>query len=337
MAEPILEVRNLKTYLDTADGVAKAVDGVSFAVEAGRTLGIVGESGSGKSMTALSIMQLLPEPVGYIDEGQVLYAGKDLLDLTWSQMREIRGREIAMIFQEPMTSLNPTFTIGNQLKEASLVHGKSVEEADDLADYLLGKVGIENPRLTLRQYPHELSGGMRQRVMIAIALSNRPKVLIADEPTTALDVTVQAQILSLIAEMQKEFGMAVLLITHDLGVIAEMADDVCVMYAGQIVEDSPVLDLFRHPKHPYTQDLLLSLPGRKQRGKDLAVIAGRVPNPTRWPVGCRFANRCRHKLSVCETVAPTELSLTPSISVRCHLHDPQYSGLAATAGSEVQP
>jgi len=318
---PILEVAGLCTYLGTPRGAVKAVDGIDFTVEEGRIRALVGESGSGKSMTALSIMQLLPEPAGYIERGKILFQGRDLLDLTWSDMRTIRGSQMAMIFQEPMTSLNPVYTIGNQVREAALVHGKSRAEAAELAGELLAKVGIEDPTLTLRQYPHQLSGGMRQRVMIAMALANRPKLLIADEPTTALDVTVQAQILSIIRDMQKEFGMAVLLITHDLGVVAEMADDVSVMYSGQIVEDSSVGELFKNPKHPYTQDLLQSLPGRQHRGKDLAVIAGTVPDPTNWPVGCRYANRCSRVFEPCALIQPTSISLGGKASVRCHLYD----------------
>ncbi|RYG26892.1 ABC transporter ATP-binding protein, partial [bacterium] len=237
MANPLLEVQDLHTFLSSPRGTARAVDGVSFSIEPGQIRAVVGESGCGKSMTALSIMQLLPEPAGYVDSGKILFEGKDLLDLTWNEMRDVRGNGISMIFQEPMTSLNPTLTIGSQVREAAMVHGKSANEAQELAADLLGKVGIQNPVATLRQYPHELSGGMRQRVMISIALANRPKLLIADEPTTALDVTVQAQILRLMRDMQREFGMAILLITHDLGVVAEMADVVSVMYAGQVVEE----------------------------------------------------------------------------------------------------
>lgn len=322
MADTVLEVKALKTYLNSPRGVAKAVDGVSFSVAEGKTRGIVGESGSGKSMTALSIMQLLPEPAGYVESGQIFFEGRDLLEMTWSQMRSVRGKEISMIFQEPMTSLNPTLTIGYQMNETAWVHGRSRAETADLAEHLLMRVGIENPAMTLRQFPHELSGGMRQRVMIAMALTNRPKLLIADEPTTALDVTVQAQILELIREMQREFQMSVLLITHDLGVIAEMADDVSVMYAGQIVEDSPVRELFKAPKHPYTHDLLMSLPGRNQRGQDLAVIQGIVPSSTDWPTGCRYAERCRQAFGPCVAQAPKSLKLPTLQSVRCHLFDP---------------
>ncbi len=304
MSGPILEVRNLRTYLKTVRGTAWAVDGVNFTVEAGKTRAIVGESGCGKSITALSIMQLLPEPAGFVDSGQVLLDGKDLLDLTWNQMRDYRGRDLAMIFQEPMTSLNPVFTIGNQVAESVIAHGGTKAHGRTRALELLDRVGIEDPHRVLRQYPHELSGGMRQRVMIAIALANNPKVLIADEPTTALDVTVQAQILSLMREIQTEMGMAILLITHDLGVVAEMADDVSVMYAGMVMEDAPVREIFHNPQHPYTRDLLESLPSRQSRGKDLAVIEGSVPSATHWPKGCRYANRCRFRIDACEAAVP---------------------------------
>lgn len=316
-ATPALEVRNLRTYLETPRGRAWAVDGVNFTLQAGRIRAIVGESGCGKSMTALSVMQLLPEPAGFIDSGNVLLDGKDLLDLTWNEMTAYRGKEIGMIFQEPMTSLNPVFTIGNQVAESVVAHGGSWAEGHARALELLARVGIENPAMVMKQYPHQLSGGMRQRVVIAIALANRPKVLIADEPTTALDVTVQAQILSLMREIQNEMGMAILLITHDLGVVAEMADDVSVMYAGQVVEDAPVRELFRNPQHPYTIDLLESLPARQNRGKDLAVIEGTVPSATAWPKGCRYADRCRFVTDACRQ-APVELISVNEISqARC--------------------
>jgi oligopeptide/dipeptide ABC transporter ATP-binding protein len=326
LSEPLLSVQNLKTYFKTPRGVAKAVDGVSFNIERGKTLAIVGESGCGKSITSLSLLQLVPEPAGYIEGGKILFEGKDLLDLTWEQMRSVRGKDIAMIFQEPMTSLNPTFTIGYQIAEAMEIHGKNAVEARARAVDLLKRVGLPNPESTLRQYPHELSGGMRQRVMIAIALANRPKLLIADEPTTALDVTVQAQILSLIREIQAEMGMSVLLITHDLGIVAEVADDVCVMYAGQIVESAPTTELFHDPKHPYTKGLFASLPARNRRGQDLATLEGIVPDPTKWPAACRFAERCAFRWDSCVKIAP---KLHPPLAdrpVRCHLYDPEIPG-----------
>ena len=247
MAQPLLQVDNLRTYFHTPYGIARAVDGVSFVLEQGETLALVGESGCGKSMTALSILQLVPEPAGYIDGGRILFEGKDLLDLTWSQMRQVRGNDIAMIFQEPMTSLNGTRTVGWQLVEAMAVHGKaSGHAAQHRALEMLARVGLDEPAQVLRQYPHELSGGMRQRVLIAMALANEPKLLIADEPTTALDVTVQAQILDLMRDLQRDLGMSMLLITHDLGIVAKMAQHVAVMYAGQIVEYAPTPQLFHN-------------------------------------------------------------------------------------------
>jgi oligopeptide/dipeptide ABC transporter ATP-binding protein len=274
-------------------------------------------------MTALSILQLVPEPAGYIDGGRILFEGEDLLDRTWEQMRDVRGKDIGMIFQEPMTSLNPTFTIGWQLREAMTIHGKGVEEANERAIELLGRVGMPDPVQHLKQYPHELSGGMRQRVMIAMALANRPKLLIADEPTTALDVTVQAQILALIRELQLETGMAVLLITHDLGIVAEISDHVTVMYAGQAVEDSPTRDLFREPRHPYTRGLFASLPARNRRGQDLATLEGTVPDAANWPRGCRFEERCAYNFGACSEIAPKENPTGSDRPVRCHLWDPE--------------
>jgi len=318
----LLEVENLRTYISTPRGIAKAVDGISFKVEAGKTHAIVGESGCGKSMTALSIMQLLPEPGGYVDGGKILLEGQDLLDLTWTQMGERRGQDISMIFQEPMTSLNPVFTVGNQIAETCVTHGMSPRDARSHAQELLRRVGFQDPAQGLRQYPHELSGGMRQRVMIAIALANRPKLLIADEPTTALDVTVQAQILRLIHSFQEEFGTGVLLITHDLGVVAEVADTVSVMYAGEVVEDAPATELFKNPRHPYTRDLLASLPSRQRRGQSLEAIPGTVPDPASWPIGCRYANRCRRRFAPCETIRPTGIPVGAA-RVACHLYDPE--------------
>jgi oligopeptide/dipeptide ABC transporter ATP-binding protein len=326
MAETLLQVEDLKVYLDTPRGTAKAVDGVSFAVGRGETRAIVGESGCGKSMTALSLLQLVPEPAGYVAGGRVLFEGSDLLDRTWEQMREVRGRDIAMIFQEPMTSLNPTFTVGGQIREAMTIHGTTRREAETRAVELLERVGMREPAATLRQYPHELSGGMRQRVMIAIALANRSKLLIADEPTTALDVTVQAQILALIRELQRETGMAVLLITHDLGIVAEVADTVSVMYAGQVVEDAPTRDLFRDPRHPYTKGLFASLPSRGRRGEDLATLEGTVPEATAWPTACRFAPRCPYRWESCVTIAPKYRPPASDRPVRCHLYDPTVPG-----------
>ncbi|MCW3098209.1 MAG: Peptide transporter ATP-binding protein [Chthonomonadaceae bacterium] len=326
MNTPLLQVENLRTYFHTPYGIARAVDGVSFTVPAGETVAIVGESGCGKSMTALSILQLVPEPAGYIDSGRILFEGKDLLDRTWDQMREVRGRDIAMIFQEPMTSLNAVFTIGTQLTEAMTIHGTATQaEAEKRAITLLERVKLPQPQQVMRQYPHELSGGMRQRVMIAMALANRPKLLIADEPTTALDVTVQAQILDLLRELQAETGMAVLMITHDLGIVARMATQVAVMYAGQVVETAPTRMLFRHPQHPYTKGLFASLPTRDQRGKDLATLEGTVPQSNNWPKACRFEPRCRYHWPTCAELAPRFLTTEAEHQVRCHLYDPEIT------------
>ena len=316
--ETLLKVENLKTWFRTSRGIVKAVDGVSFDVAPGKTRAIVGESGCGKSITALSILQLVPEPAGYIESGKIHFGGEDILERSWTDMRGLRGREIAMIFQEPMTSLNPTRTIGWQLSEAMMVHGKDAPAARARALELLERVGLRDPNAALRQYPHELSGGMRQRVMIAIALANRPKLLIADEPTTALDVTVQAQIMSLSKELQDELGMAMLLITHDLGIVSEVAHDVSVMYAGQVVEAAATRDLFRDPRHPYTQGLFASLPARNRRGQDLVTLDGIVPDAANWPAGCRFAERCVHRLDVC-SAPPSLQGLDRQRQVRCHL------------------
>jgi oligopeptide/dipeptide ABC transporter ATP-binding protein len=336
MAEPLLRVEDLRTYIRSPRGIVRAVDGVSFAVDKGRTLAIVGESGCGKSMTALSILQLVPEPAGYIECGRILYRGQDLLDRTVEEMREIRGQEIAMIFQEPMTSLNPVYTVGMQLAEAMEVHGRARgQAARERALELLELVNLQNPPQVLKSYPFELSGGMRQRVMIAMALACDPDLLIADEPTTALDVTVQAQILELIAGLQQRLGMAVLLITHDLGVVAEMADDVAVMYAGQIVEASPTRDLFRDPKHPYTQGLFASLPHRRRRGQELAVLEGTVPDPVAWPPACRFEPRCPKRFEPCAVQIPLLAEPRPGHTVACHLHPPGVREPAPTSDTSV--
>ncbi|HEX8464723.1 MAG TPA: ABC transporter ATP-binding protein [Abditibacterium sp.] len=319
---PLLQVNDLHTSIRTRNGIARPVDGVSFSIEPGQTLAIVGESGCGKSMTALSLLQLVPEPAGYIESGSVTFEGRDLLGLTWEEMRPLRGRDIAMIFQEPMTSLNPTLTVGQQIVEAMTVHATAHgKEAHRRAIDALQRVGLKDS--AMRQYPHELSGGMRQRVMIAMALVNGPKLLIADEPTTALDVTVQAQILALIRQLQRETGMSVLLITHDLGTVAEVADQVAVMYAGQIVENSPVHEMFARPLHPYTQGLFASLPARSRRGHDLATLEGRVPESTAWPLACRFEGRCPHRFGSCSQIAPKFQPTEAPHPSRCHLYDPE--------------
>lgn len=323
-SEPLLAVRDLHTYFFTPDGVVRAVDGVDLTVHRGSTLCLVGESGCGKSVTALSIMRLIPYPPGRIVRGQVLFNGYDLLRLPEAEMVRMRGKSISMIFQEPMTSLNPVFRVGEQVAEAVLLHERvSHRQAWERAVEMLRLVGIPAPEQRARSYPHELSGGMRQRVMIAMALACRPQLLIADEPTTALDVTIQAQILELMRQLKRDFGMSILLITHDLGVVAEMADEVAVMYAGKIVEQAPVVELFHSPQHPYTQGLLASIPTLEtKKGQRLAVIKGSVPNPYRVPPGCAFAPRCPAVMPRCRTEPPPMFTPAPGHLARCWLHDP---------------
>ncbi|MHC4714498.1 MAG: ABC transporter ATP-binding protein, partial [Planctomycetota bacterium] len=295
-----LKVENLSTWFYTSDGIGKAVENVGFSLRQGRTLGLVGESGCGKSVTALSIMRLVPDPPGRIVGGKVLLDGRDLLSLPEEQMRSVRGREIAMVFQEPMTSLNPVFTVGNQIIEAIRVHEKiSKRDALRRAIEALETVRIPNPKERLYAYPHQLSGGQQQRVMIAMALALNPKVLIADEPTTALDVTIQAQILWLLRDLQRKFRMAVLFITHDMAVIAETANEVAVMYAGSIVETAEVGPLFAKPLHPYTRLLFRSIPTERSRGEKLQTIEGVVPNILELPAGCKFHPRCPLKVERC--------------------------------------
>lgn len=289
----ILEVRNLRTRFVMEEGIAQAVNDVSWSLPRGKTLALVGESGCGKSVTALSVMRLIPEPPGQIAGGEVLFQGRDLLKLSETAMRAVRGNRIAMIFQEPMTSLNPVYTVGAQIVEAIELHRNIRGRAAwDLATEMLRKVGIPEPQRRVLEYPHQMSGGMRQRVMIAMALSCNPAVLIADEPTTALDVTIQAQILDLLRQLQAETKMSILMITHDLGVVAEIADEVCVMYASRIVERAEVNELFGNPLHPYTQGLFRSMPRLSDRKHRLDVIPGNVPNPLRFPGGCKFHPRC---------------------------------------------
>ena len=303
--EKLLEVRGLKTYFYTEEGVGRAVDDISFDVKQGETLGLVGESGCGKSVSALSIMRLIPEPTGRIEDGQILLGGRNLLELDKEEMCAIRGDEIAMIFQEPMTSLNPVLTCGFQIMEAVLLHQQvSKREGRKRAIEMLKLVGIPAPEQRIDEYPHQLSGGMRQRVMIAMALSCNPGLLIADEPTTALDVTIQAQILDLLKRLQEELHMAILLITHDLGVIAEMADRVAVMYAGKIVEYTTTDRLFANPLHPYTCGLMESIPRLDQPRERLAIIPGMVPDAREFPDGCRFAPRCPLAEETCRQQEP---------------------------------
>ena len=321
----LLEVNNLRTHFPTRRGLVRAVDGVSFYLDRGELLGLVGESGCGKSMTALSVMRLIAPP-GKIVEGEILFDGQDLLKLSDAEMRQMRGDDIAMIFQDPMTSLNPVFTVGEQIAEALRLHRKlSRKEAKRAAIEAMREVAIPDPGRRIDDYPHQLSGGMRQRVMIAMALACNPKLLIADEPTTALDVTIQAQILELLDELRKQRELAVLLITHDLGVVAEVADRVAVMYTGRIVEESPVDELFARPKHPYTEGLLRSVPkltsehvARKER---LETIDGTVPRPTDLPPGCHFAPRCSHRMPRCTEGDIPLYQLENDVQVRCVLYD----------------
>ncbi|WP_431087622.1 ABC transporter ATP-binding protein [Paenibacillus sp. 8b26] len=321
----LLEVTNLRTEFKTAAGTIRAVDGVDLSVGKGETLGIVGESGCGKSITSLSIMQLLPKGLGKVAAGEVRFNGENILDYSERKMRSIRGNEMAMIFQEPMTSLNPVFKIGKQIAESARYHhGVSKHKAKAMAVEMLMKVGIPRPEKVAVSYPHELSGGMRQRVMIAMAMVCNPKLLIADEPTTALDVTIQAQILDLMRDLQKSEGTSILMITHDLGVVAEMCDRVVIMYAGQVVEETDVKTLFKEPRHPYTQSLLASLPQLNSDQERLASIPGQVPNPLDMPKGCRFAPRCQFAKEICLAEAPELVEVEPGHKCRCLLQQEGY-------------
>ncbi|MGE7022526.1 ABC transporter ATP-binding protein [Solibacillus cecembensis] len=326
--ENILVVNNLQTTFKTDAGDIRAVDGVSFTVPKGKTIGIVGESGSGKSITSLTILRLLASN-GRVNGGEVLFKGKDLLKLPEKAMREIRGNQISMIFQEPMTSLNPVYTVGQQIGETIQIHKKvGKKEAIQQSIEMLKLVGIPSPEKRVKQYPHELSGGMRQRVMIAMALACDPEILIADEPTTALDVTIQAQILELIKDLQNRLGMSVIMITHDLGVVAETCDYVAVMYAGQVVEYSDVRSLFKNPKHPYTLGLLNSLPRHDIEQEKLIPIKGMVPSPHEMPVGCRFAPRCPVATELCHNKMPQLLNTNDSNAeqIRCWMFSDEWDG-----------
>lgn len=321
MTDKILDVKNLKTYFYTEDGVVQALDGVSFDLNRGETLGIVGESGCGKSVTSMSILRLIPNPPGKIVDGDITFDGKDLLDLKESEMRSIRGNDISMIFQEPMTSLNPVFTVGNQLGEVLKLHrGLDKKEARKECIKALKTVGIPNAEKVVDEYPHALSGGMRQRVMIAMALACNPKLLIADEPTTALDVTIQAQILQLMKNLQKEFDTSIMFITHDLGVIAEIADRVIVMYLGKIVEESNIVELFDNPKHPYTIGLLKSKPDLAPVEEKLYAIPGSVPSPLNRLKGCPFAGRCEKVMDICNEKMPDITKFESGRKIRCWLY-----------------
>jgi oligopeptide/dipeptide ABC transporter ATP-binding protein len=326
--ETLLEIKNLKTHFFTGEGVARAVDGMDLVLRRGEALGIIGESGCGKSVTALSVMRLVASPPGRIVEGEILFEGEDLLKKGEEEMRAIRGNEIAMIFQEPMTSLNPVFTIGYQIMEAVLLHqGVGRREAREKAVEMIRLVGIPSPERRIDDYPHQMSGGMRQRAMIAMALSCRPKLLIADEPTTALDVTIQAQILRLIRRIREEIGMAVMMITHDLGVIAEVAEEVVVAYAGKAVEYANVRQIFRNPLHPYTRALFNSIPRLTDRGKRrLETIMGSVPNPLFFPQGCRFHPRCGFARDICRAEEPELADAGGGHRVRCFLYDEAKKG-----------
>jgi oligopeptide/dipeptide ABC transporter ATP-binding protein len=340
VSDNVLEVEDLKTYFYVDEGTLKALDGVSFEIGKQETLGVIGESGCGKSVTARSILRIVPAPGKTVGGTANLYtngdAPKDLLQMKPSgeAIRAIRGKEISMIFQEPMTSLSPVHTVGNQIEEAILLHiTKDKGEAHKIALDMIDRVGIPNPPMMIKSYPHQLSGGLRQRMMIAMALSCNPKLLIADEPTTALDVTVQAQILELIKELQVEFGMSVMFITHDLGVIASVADRVAVMYLGRVVESAPVKELFRNPMHPYTTNLLKSVPRvGKERGKRLQAIRGMVPTPLNLPRQCPFMARCDQAMpGVCDKAMPELVSVTENHAVRCYLHHDKDEPVAASA------
>ena len=335
MNAPLLSVKQLTTRLTTSRGVIRPVDGVSFDLRRGETYALLGESGCGKSMTALSLMRLLPHTARF--DGEVRLAGQELLTLPDDAMRDIRGRRMAMIFQEPMTSLNPVLTVGEQIGEVLARH-KNLHGAAARRRVLelLDAVGIPDRERRYGEYPHQLSGGMKQRVMIAIALAGEPELLIADEPTTALDVTIQAQILDLLRQLQKDTGMALLLITHDLGVVAGMADQVAVMYAGHIVEQAPRDAFFAHPRHPYSQKLFASMPARGKRGHKLAVIEGGVPSLAQEFRACRFADRCPYAWETCREVAPRFLEVDPGQSARCHLYDPEFNRSAPTRAADLE-
>lgn len=315
---PLLKVSDLRMSFFTKEGEVRALDGVDFSIHSGRTLGLVGESGCGKSVTALSILRLLPKHSGRIKSGEIWFENLDLAKVSEPEMRDLRGKRISMIFQDPMTSLNPVVRVGSQITEAMHLHEQiSKSDADERAVEMLTLAGIPNPAMRLRQYPHELSGGMRQRVMIAMALACSPQLLLADEPTTALDVTVQAQILELMLDIQKRFSMGVLLITHDLGVVAHHTQDVAVMYGGRIVEYASTADLFRSPKHPYTKGLMSSIPGQQPRKSRISAIPGTVPSALNWPSGCRYRTRCPLADAQCANESPSLLPVGPGHTAAC--------------------
>lgn len=327
MEDLLLQVKDLKTYFYTDDGIVKAVDGIDFTIKKGETLGMVGESGCGKSVSALSILQLVQDPPGEIINGEIWFKGEDLLKKKPEQMRKIRGNDISMIFQEPMTSLNPVYTIGEQISEAIILHQKlNKRDALEKTVEMLKLVGIANPERRVHGYPHELSGGQRQRVMIAMALSCNPDLLIADEPTTALDVTIQAQILELIKKLKDEIGMAVLMITHNLGVIAEVSDHVVVVYAGKAVEYADVTSIFKHPKHPYAMALQKSIPQLTDKpGVKLEVIEGNIPDPLALPTGCKFHPRCKFAINICKKKEPELEKIGDNHIVRCWMYNKKWA------------
>jgi len=340
MAQPLLEVQNLNIAFDTERGQIRPVRDVSFSIYPGQTVALVGESGCGKSVTSLSVLRLIPQPPGRILDGRVMLEGRDLLGISEKDMRGVRGKDIAMIFQEPMTSLNPVYTIGDQIAEAIILHqGVNSRQAMKIAEESLNDVGIADPHRRLSEYPHQMSGGMRQRVMIAMALSCKPKLLIADEPTTALDVTIQAQILELLRKLQRERGMSVLLITHDLGVVAENADWVNVMYASRIVESATVEELFDKPQHPYTEGLFRAVPKLGAHRARLETIAGTVPNPARFPTGCKFHPRCPRTRQLAETAQPHETVFVRSgdenirVLRRCQQEEPDLREVLPNHGA----
>jgi oligopeptide/dipeptide ABC transporter ATP-binding protein len=319
ISEPLLKIKDLKVYFDTDDGLVKSVDGVDLELTKGTTLGLVGESGCGKSVTCLSIPRLIPSPPGRIAGGKIIYKGRNLLELSEKEMENIRGNDISMIFQEPMTSLNPVFTIGDQIKEVIMLHQKKNDsEAEELTIGILEKVGIPSPEVRVHDYPHQMSGGMKQRVMIAMALSCNPDLLIADEPTTALDVTIQAQILDLMHSLQDELGMSILLVTHDLGVVANNASHVAIMYASKIAEYGSVEDIFGNPRHPYTLGLFASIPIIGEKKENLYVIPGNVPNPLVFPKGCKFHPRCLFAQDICRKEEPLLKAVELNHTAACH-------------------
>ena len=322
MKKNLVQIKNLKTYFYTEDGIVKAVDDVSFNIKEGEIIGVVGESGCGKSVTAMSIMKLIPSPPGKIVGGEILFEDKKILELSDEEMRGIRGNDIAVIFQEPMTSLNPIFTIGYQIEEVIILHQKlNKVEARKKSIEMLKLVGVPRAEEIVECYPHELSGGMRQRAMIAMAVSCNPKLLIADEPTTALDVTIQAQILDIMKDLKKKLKTSIMLITHDLGVIAEMAEYVVVMYAGKVIEEAPVIEIFKNPMHPYTEGLMKSKPSLDKDAERLYSIPGQVPNPINMPEECYFCARCPKAIDICKKQQPPIREITPGHKVACFLYE----------------